>query len=77
MTDYHQQHPPTVQDNPITIERTMFEEMTREPFTYTEQLDIYRNYTPDPQPWTVPSEIRALADFCLLLLNANEFVYVY
>ena len=55
----------------------MFEEMTGEPFTYTEQLDIYQNYTPDSQPWTVPVEFRALADFCLLLLNANEFVYVY
>ncbi len=77
MIDYHQQHPPAVQADPVAIERTMFEEMTGEPFTYTEQLDIYQNYTPDSQPWTVPVEIRALADFCLLLLNANEFVYVY
>ena len=77
MVDYHQKHPPTVQSNPIAIERTMFEEMTGEPFTYIEQLDIYQNYTSDPQSWTVPAKIRALADFCLLLFNANEFVYVY
>ena len=49
MVDYYQKHPPTVQSNPIAIERTMFEEMTGEPFTYIEQLDIYQNYTPDPQ----------------------------
>ena len=49
MVDYHQKHPPTVQSNPIAIERTMFEEMTGEPFTYIEQLDIYQNNTPDPQ----------------------------
>ncbi len=77
MVDYHQKHPPTVQSNPIAIERTMFEEMTGEPFTYIEQLDIYQNYTPDSQQWTVLAKIRALADFCLLLFNANEFVYVY
>ena len=77
MVDYHQKHPPTVQSNPIAIEHTMCEEMTGEPFTYIEQLDIYQNYTSDPQSWTVPAKIRALADFCLLLFNANEFVCVY
>ena len=55
----------------------MFEEMTGEPFTYNETLDVYQDYTPDPQPWTVSPQIRALADFCLLLLNANAFLYIY
>jgi len=55
----------------------MFEEMTGEPFTYTETLDVYQHYKPDPKPWTASAQIRALADFCLLLLNANAFLYVY
>ena len=77
MTNYHQQHLPTPQATPVSVERTMFEEMTGEPFTYTETLDVYQHYKPDPKPWTASAQIRALADFCLLLLNANAFLYVY
>ena len=77
MTKYHQQYLPIPQDPPVSVERTMFEEMTGEPFTYTETLDVYQHYTPDPKPWATSAQIRALADFCLLLLNANAFLYVY
>nr|MCS5613110.1 hypothetical protein [Candidatus Poribacteria bacterium] len=77
MTNYHQQHLPTPQAIPVSVERTMFEEMTGEPFTYTETLDVYQHYTPDPKPWATSAQIRALAGFCLLLLNANAFLYVY
>jgi hypothetical protein len=55
----------------------MFEEMTGESFTYTERLDVYEDYVPDAKPWEVGAETRSLADLCLLLLNANEFIYVY
>jgi len=51
--------------------------MTGEPFEYTERLDIYENYTPDLKAWEVGLETRALADLCLVLFNANEFIYIY
>ena len=77
MTIYHQQNLPMADTYSTTIERTRFDEVAGETFTYTEQLDIYQQFTPDPQLWTVSDQVLALADFCLLLLNANEFIYIY
>ena len=77
MVAYHVEHfqePPLY---PVEIERKMFEEMTGEPFTYTERLDVYESYIADLKPWEVDEETRALADFCRVIFNANEFVYVY
>ncbi len=62
---------------PTEIKREMFEEMTGETFAYTEQLDVYSDYTPDLKPWEVDSLTRALADLALVLFNSNEFIYVY
>ncbi len=73
----HIENPAAVQPYPKEIKRKMFEEMTGEPFEYTESLDIYENYTPDLKPWEVGPETRALADLCLVLFNANEFIYIY
>jgi hypothetical protein len=77
MIDYHIENPPAVQSYPVEIRRKMFEEMTGEPFEYSERLDIYENYTADLKPWEVGPETRALADLCLVLFNANEFIYIY
>jgi hypothetical protein len=77
MAAYHVSHPPRPRTLPTEVEREMFEEMTGESFTYTERLDVYEDYVPDAKPWEVGAETRSLADLCLLLLNANEFIYVY
>ncbi len=77
MTAHHRTHPPSIVEPPKTIVRTMVEEMTGLTFQWEEQLDIYQDYVPDPKPWDVGPETRALADLCLVLLNSNEFVYVY
>ena len=77
MVAYHQENEPLDPEYPIEIERTMFEEMTGEEFTYTERLDVYENYVADVAPSEVSPETRALADLCRVLFNANEFVYVY
>ena len=74
---YHHQNPPVAEKYPTQVDRTMFEEMTGEPFEYTERLDVYEDYVPHPKPWDVGPETRALADLCLVLFNANEFIYVY
>ncbi|WKN44695.1 PSD1 and planctomycete cytochrome C domain-containing protein [Tunicatimonas pelagia] len=77
MVAYHQENEPIDPEYPVEVERTMFEEMTGEEFSYTERLDMYEDYVADIAPSEVPSETRALADLCRVLFNANEFVYVY
>ena len=61
---------------PTTITRRANEENTGEPFTFTETLFEYRDYVPDLQPHQVDARSRGLAQLCLVLLNANEFLYV-
>ena len=77
MESYHQQQPVEKEAYPTEVEREMFEEMTGEAFSYTEKLDVYENYEADVKVWEVGERTRALADFCSVLFNANEFIYVY
>lgn len=77
MTRYHQENKIQAWTYPTAVTRTMFEEMTGEPFSYTERLLTYENYTPDLKAWEVSPQVRALADLALVLFNSNEFVYVY
>jgi len=77
MLSYHQENEPIDPEYPVEVERTMFEEMTGEEFSYTERLDMYENYVADIAPSEVHPKTRALADLCRVLFNANEFVYVY
>jgi hypothetical protein len=76
MVEHHRQTPPVKVDLPQAVERSMAEEMTGEAFTWTEDVRV-PGYIPDKKPWDVGPETRALAELCLVLLNANEFVYVY
>lgn len=77
MTDHHRQHPPTNVTLPISVAREMIDEQTGEPFHWKEKLHGMLNYEPDVQPADVSAETRGLAELCLVLLNSNEFVYVY
>jgi hypothetical protein len=76
MTAYHREHPPRPVELPTRVRRKMVEEMTGEEFTWEETLDGMAGYRRDLQPWEVAPETRALADLCLVLFNANEFLYV-
>ena len=62
---------------PTRLTRRANEENTGEPFTFTETLFEYRDYVPDLQPHQVDARTRGLAQLCLVLFNANEFLYVY
>ena len=62
---------------PTEILRTANEENTGQTFTFREKLFEYQDYEPDLQPNQVDARTRGLADLCLALLNANEFLYVY
>jgi hypothetical protein len=77
MQAYHNQHKPEQVEYPTQVVRSLVEELTGKPFEFIEKLNVYEDYVPDAKPWTVGSHTRALADVCLLLLNSNEFLYVY
>ncbi|QDT02852.1 Planctomycete cytochrome C [Rubripirellula lacrimiformis] len=77
MVTYHQNHEPGDVSYPTKVVRSLVEEFSGEPFEIDELLPNFENYSPDSKPATVSEETRALADACLLLFNANEFVYIY
>ena len=57
--------------------REAVEENTGERFTFEEPLFANHEFEPDLTPEDVRREVRILADLCLVLLNCNEFVYVF
>jgi hypothetical protein len=78
MRKLHAATKPVVVKPPTVVRRSMVEEMTGVPFDWDEPLDIYgTSYIADLKPWDVTPEVRALAELCLVLMNSNEFVYVY
>jgi mono/diheme cytochrome c family protein len=62
---------------PTHVVREAVEENTGENFRFDEPLEVYADFVPDLQPADADAATRALADVCLVLLNANEFLYVY
>ena len=62
---------------PREVVRQAVEENTGEKFEFTEKLNVYADFVPDLKPADVDPETRGLAEVCLVLLNSNEFVYVY
>jgi hypothetical protein len=77
MVEYHREHPFPEEPYPTKVEREMFEEMTGEIFHFVEELEVYKDYIADLKTWEIDPESRALADFCIVLFNSNEFIYVY
>ncbi len=64
-------------DPPLVVRREAVEENTGEKFAFEERLHAYEGYVSDLRPADCDARTRALADLCLVLLNSNEFVYVY
>lgn len=62
---------------PTEITRRAADERTGELFSFDEQLRVYEVYEHDLQPHEVDARTRGFADLCLVLLNSNEFVYLY
>jgi len=77
MKAYHEKITPEPTVYPTQITRSLVEELSGKPFEYQEILPVFENYTPDVKPHEATATTRALADFCLLLMNSNEFMYVY
>lgn len=51
-------------------------EYSGETIQFEEESDI-QNFERNPHSSQVPAKTRALAELCLVLFNANEFVYIY
>ena len=62
---------------PTEVIRDAVEENTGERFSFKERLDWLEDFVPDQKMADVDVPTRALAEICLVLFNANEFVYVY
>jgi hypothetical protein len=62
---------------PREVVREAVEENTGEKFTFVEPLEVYADFVPDLKAGDVEPKVRGLAEVCLVLLNANEFAYVY
>ncbi|TLD68203.1 DUF1549 domain-containing protein [Phragmitibacter flavus] len=62
---------------PLEVRHSAVEENTGEKFTLIEKLHANADFIPDLQPSDCDARTRALADVCLVLLNTNEFAYVY
>lgn len=77
MTRYHESDKPNPTTYPTSVTRSLVEEFSGKPFEYEEWLRVFEDYVPDTKPADVDAATRALADACLVLLNSNEFVYVY
>jgi hypothetical protein len=76
MTALHKEKavPPRPERKPLVHKITS--ELTGEAFEFVQQEDP-SPYEHNLHPAQVGPEVRALADFALVLLNSNEFVYVY
>jgi hypothetical protein len=76
LIEHHQKTKPVNFEFPKEVVRTMVEELSGEPFAFKEDWDM-SNYEYNLRPSEASPETRALADLCLVILNSNEFVYVY
>jgi hypothetical protein len=62
---------------PRSVVREAVEENTGEKFTFTERLHAYESFVPDKKMTDVDADTRGLAEVCLVLLNSNQFAFVY
>lgn len=77
MIDHHRKHPLVVVKPPIEVELEKAEELTGKIEKARFVLEKMKHFRPDLKPWDVEPETRALAELCLVLLNASEFLYLY
>jgi hypothetical protein len=77
MLQHHRRHLPVVVKPPTVVEREVAEELTGRIEKTRVVLEKMKDFQPDLKPWDVGAETRALAELCLVLLNASEFLYVY
>ena len=76
MTARHQAWAVEKPRRPAQVAREAVEENTGERFAFTETLPVAADFVPDLHESDVTPEVRGLTEVCLVLLNANEFLYL-
>jgi hypothetical protein len=76
MTERHKQLKFDRPKRPTEVVREAVEENTGEKFTFKEALAAAADFVPDPHPADASPETRGLMEVCLVLFNANEFIYL-
>jgi hypothetical protein len=76
MTAYHQANPAPAKPEKKPVVHLITSELTGEIFRFVQQEDP-ATFEANLHPSEVGPETRALSDLALVLLNSNEFVYVY
>jgi hypothetical protein len=76
MTARHQTRAAGKPRQPIQVVREAVEENTGERFIFTETLPAAADFVPDLHAADVTSDVLGLMEVCLVLLNANEFLYL-
>jgi hypothetical protein len=76
MTAHHQRHPPAPPPALKPVELFVNSEFTGQTIRFVEPTD-FTGYERNLHASEVNATTRALAELCLTLLNANEFVFVY
>ena len=77
MTAKHRRLPFEQPKYPTEVVREAVEENTGVRFRFVEPLEVYADFVPDMKPADASAELRGLAEVCLVIMNSNEFVYVY
>ena len=77
MVAYHQKHKIEKKDLPEFFDAEFIAEKSGRPVTWRQYLNNLKNYERDLMPWEVKTDVRALYELCLVLMNSNEFLYVY
>lgn len=77
MTKKHEKLTFDAPQYPTEVTRNAVEENTGEKFQYVEPLEMYEDFVPDLKPSDTDALTRGLAEVCLVLMNSNEFAYVY
>ena len=75
-TEFHRRTPPPAKPQRRPIIHQITSELTGATFSFVQQEDP-APFEDNLHPGDVSPETRALADLALVLLNSNEFVYVY
>ena len=77
MLSYHKTHKIEKKELPQFFDAEFIAEKTGRPVTWRQFLNNLKSYERDLMPWEVDAEVRALYELCLVLINSNEFLYVY
>jgi mono/diheme cytochrome c family protein len=76
MTERHRSLKLAKPEHPREVVREAVEENTGEKFRIVEPLEVAADFIPDGHPADADAETRGLMEVCIVLFNANEFLYL-